>query len=202
MLRLISSYLTQNKSATLPFIGSFQTRNNAAKIDMINKVILPPQEEIVFTQQEEKTSRGLVSHLASSKGISANEAEEQLKIFCKNVSLDLNAGERYLIDAFGSLQQSDTGQLLFVPLESYKYLRPIPAARVIRENQPHQVLVGDKETTSSVMTDYFSAPLPIPKDRWVLYSILLTVICIIALIYYYSHHSFDSVGVGNRALLH
>jgi hypothetical protein len=63
------------------------------------------------------------------------------------------------------------------------FLQPVNAERVIHPEAEHAILVGDKETTNTEMTEYFSETTE-QKSRWWIWAIVLGVSGIAALIIY------------------
>ncbi|MBL0146223.1 MAG: hypothetical protein IPP48_11050 [Chitinophagaceae bacterium] len=58
------------------------------------------------------------------------------------------------------------------------------AERVIHEAAEHNMLVGDKETTTTQMTEYY-ADTSVVKDRWWIWTIILGFGGIAAILFYY-----------------
>ena len=59
------------------------------------------------------------------------------------------------------------------------------AERVIHPQAEHSILVGDKETTNTVMTDYFNEE-PVVKDRWWIWAIVLGLAALAILLFYFN----------------
>ena len=65
------------------------------------------------------------------------------------------------------------------------FTQPVFAERVIHPDAEHQILVGDKETTNTVMTELL-APKSATKDRWWIWAIVLGLIGIATIVFYFT----------------
>jgi len=68
------------------------------------------------------------------------------------------------------------------------FLQPVKAVRVIHPEAEHQILVGDKETTNTVMNEYFSE-VPVKKSRWWIWAIVLGIAALIAILLYLNNYA-------------
>ncbi|HNJ30135.1 MAG TPA: hypothetical protein PLQ40_14340, partial [Ferruginibacter sp.] len=64
----------------------------------------------------------------------------------------------------------------------------VTAERVIHPNAEHSMLVGDRETTNTVMTEYLSAG-EITPNRWWIWAIILAAAALLALLFYSGSHA-------------
>jgi hypothetical protein len=64
------------------------------------------------------------------------------------------------------------------------FLQPVKAERVIHPEAEHQILVGDKETTNTLMTEYFSEEVHVKKNRWWIWAIILCLVALIIILLY------------------
>ena len=197
MLDLITAYLIQTKDCSLPGLGSFRIKYIPAEIDIVNKLMLPPEQQLVFKESAGNVSKGLVTYLSVKKNISEEESEEKVNQYCKEAKLQLLDGEVLEFNSLGTLQKNSNGNLYFTakPLE---YFQPVPAERVIHQHAHHDVLVGDKETTSGAMTAFYQTGTPISKSYTLLIGLLITVITLAFLVYYFMEHPFTTNGIGSR----
>lgn len=198
MHSIITSYLLQTGKCALPDIGFFKIKYKPAESDIINKQMLPPLEEVVFSEQAIFLSPGLVNYLAVKKNIFVDEAENLLNNFCKEWKGRIEAGEALCLESIGCLQKNDAGILSFNREKFTAFFKPVPAERVLHENTEHAVLVGDRETTSTIMSDYYREEVPVVKRGWIVSAIILTSIALILLFYSFYNHRLSSSAIGNR----
>ena len=196
MQSIITSYLLQTGKCALPEIGFFKFKHKPAEYDVVNKQLLPPSEEITYSEQAIFLSPGLVHYLAEKKGLPINEAEGLLYNFCREWRERLDTGEAFCFETIGCLQKNEHGIFSFEKDPIHNYFQPVPAERVLHEKVEHTVLVGDKETTSTVMSEYYKEETPAVKRGWVVGAIILAAIGLMVLIYSFYIHK--GSGIGNR----
>lgn len=201
MLELISAYLIQTNKCALPSIGMFRIEHTSADLDVANRRMLPPVEEIYFTEKEEIDTKDLINFIVMKRAISYNEAERILSDFCKHSVDLLRAGEKVTFQSFGSLLKDEDNKLVFTPEQLSFPLQPVAANAVLHPHTDHDLLVGDRETTSIAMTEYLTDRNDNIRSNWMIWVLLLGLLATCALIYFYSTHSFYMHGFGNGSSL-
>ena len=199
MQTIITSYLLQAGKCALPNIGLFKIKYKPAQTDIVNKQILPPVEEIVFNEQALFSSPGLINYIAQKREIPQGEAERLLNEFCKEWKEKIEAGETLCFQSFGCLQKNDAGIISFRKEIGPEYFAPVPAERVVHENAEHTVLVGDTETTSTAMNEFYKETVPVIKRKWVMGAVALAAIALVILFYGFYNHKLSTSGIGNRS---
>ncbi|MEP6594526.1 MAG: hypothetical protein ABJA71_01215 [Ginsengibacter sp.] len=196
---IITSYLLQAAKCVLPNIGFFKIKYKPAESDVVNMQIAPPVEEIVFNEQANFLSPGLIKYVAAKKNILVSEAESLVNNFCKEWKEKIEGGEVLCFESFGCLQKNDAGIISFTKEERAIYFKTLSAERVLHDNAEHAVLVGDTETTSTLMNEYYSEEAPVVKRRWVIPAIILTSIALVILFYSFYNHKISVSAIGNRS---
>ncbi len=197
MQSIITPYFLQSGECSLEQIGTISISSKPAELDIVNKQILPPFEEIIFTEDATQSSPGLIKYIAQKKGYSADVAESILTDFCNEWKDRLADGESFVFETLGSLQKNNDGNIYFKRTETTQFLKPVIAERVLHENAEHNVLIGDKEISSSMITEY-NIEEPIKKSKWWLWALILAVVAFAALTYHFSKHNFNGEGTGNQ----
>lgn len=199
MQDLITSFIIQAKECKLAGIGKFRSVTTSAESDIASKTISPPIVEKLFSGREEKISDELVKYVAIKKNIPLSEALEKTKSWCEDTISKLKNGEEVFFQSLGSLKKEASGNILFRRQNSIQFFDPITVERVIHKNSEHKVLVGDKETTSAVMNQFFlDEETEVKKNPWKIISIVLLAIGIILLILYFYQYSFSTSSLGNH----
>lgn len=181
MQKLIASFLFQHKYCPLPGVGTLSISNGEAAADFTNKTIAAPKPLIHFTNTETEPS-GLLDYLAASTDGSRIEATEALGHFCDTLKKESNTK----LESIGNFFVDDAGNISFAQEElPQTFLQPVYAERVIRPDEEHNILVGDRETTNTMMTGYFNET-PAVKDRWWIWAIVLAAIGLLAMLIYFT----------------
>ena len=169
----------------MPGLGTLSVLNSGAEADFTNKAIAAPKSFIQFNNTETDTA-GLLDYLVSTTGGDKYEVTEALDHFCDNLRNKMTQQPDVQLDNVGSFFVDASGKINFKQQElPTSFLQPVFAERVIHPDTEHQILVGDKETTNTVMTGYFNET-PVVKDRWWIWAIVLSVTGLIALLIYFT----------------
>ena len=177
MYHVIAPSLFQNKICRLPGIGTLVMISHSAETDFVNGRIKSPYETIDFIPEQ--------------KGEKLfNEFSAMSELLQKN----LDENNNVFLTGIGTFTKDKTGEISFAPGSvDPVFTFPVPVKRVIRQDAEHAILVGDQQTTNVEMADYFSEKQPL-KNRWWVWSIVLAVIGIAALIFYFSKYGVKGIG--------
>ena len=200
MQDLITSFIIQSKECRLRDVGRFKVVNTSAVVDVANKQIIPPALEIVFTSREEKISDALVKYISDIKNIALAEALDELTEWCADTKYKLKKGEEVLFEPLGVLKKGASGnEFVRSSNAEVRFFEPVVAERVIHQNSEHDMLVGDRQTTSSVMNDYYHPEEPArKKNSWKIIAIILLVIGFFLLLVHFYGNPFSVKSIGNQ----
>jgi hypothetical protein len=200
MDQLIASFLFQNKSCPLPGVGTLLIKPTAAQADFYNKSIMAPVAQVVFESKETDADK-LLDYIASKTNTTILQAIDALSQFGNNLKNGIFAGRHPVLDGIGRFSADDSGGIVFESAALPAIYSPsVKADRVIHPEAEHAILVGDKETTNTVMTEYFNEEIAIEKNRWWIWAIVLAVIAI-AVVFIYFGNSFFVSRLGNAAAI-
>ena len=185
MQKQIASFLFQHKTCPLPGLGTLSIISSAAESDFTSKVFTAPQSSVHFEQTETDTN-GLLNYLSATTGTDKKEATEALSHFCDGLKQKMTEQPNVQLNNIGSFFVAASGTINFRQEElPPAFMQLVFAERVIHPDAEHQILVGDKETTNTVMTE-FLAPKAITKDRWWIWAIVFGAIALLALLIYFT----------------
>ncbi len=199
MQGIITSYLIQNKECGLPLLGSFVIKLRSAINDIPNKQIVPPVSDIVFSETGDYLHENLISYYSRIKKMPESEAEKELQSWCLQEKLRLDDGHKSFFYSIGSLQK-ENGKIVFHKEENItSFFEPVAALRIIH-NDEHAILVGDRETTSTAMNEFYSDNSFIQKRfSWKNAALILFIISLLMLAFYFYDHSFSENSIGNQS---
>ncbi|HEY5408188.1 MAG TPA: hypothetical protein VIJ92_13920 [Ginsengibacter sp.] len=200
MQELIASYLIQKKECHLPLVGSFVIKQGSASLDIADKIISPTAYEIIYSESETYLSEGLKNYVSNLQHIQLYEAEEKINNWCLHAKMKLDSGEKLIFDSVGNLQKDAVGNILFQTENGINFYEPVIAERVFHKNAEHAVLVGDKETTSGVMNEFYREDVVSKKNSsWKIWAIILLAVSLIVLVFYFYSHTFSANGIANQS---
>ena len=186
MQHLIAQYLFQNKHCSLPGLGTLSVVTKNAASDFVHKQILSPVPSIIFSP-EEADADGFANYVAANENKSYGESSLEINHFVSLLKQGhhLNGIGQFFVDASGNIE--------FTADEiNSNLLQPVKAERVIHPEAEHIMLVGDKETTNTQMTEYYSEETVI-RDRWWIWAIVLGFIGIAAILIYLNDSNSNSL---------
>lgn len=184
MEHLIADYLFKHRNCPLPGIGCLHINQQPASFILGEQQVTPPIPVISFSSQE-KSSKSFIQFIAYNKGLQLPEAEKQLTDYCHSLD-SLDAYSEKLIPAIGKFYVNAEGGLIFKPVNlPEELLPPVQALKVIHPDATHAIMVGDKESNSAIMTEYYSEAAPVKKRRWWIAAVILALIAIITIVVYF-----------------
>ncbi len=199
MEKIIASYLVQKRECSLPGIGHFRIITKPAELDIANKELLPPTDEIIFKEDEVHLRKDLVSYVSLQKKLHENDAAEDINNWCQHAKNKLDAGEKIYFESIGSLRKNAAGNIFFNKKNEFLLYDIVPAERVIHKNEQHSVLVGDRETTSAAMNEFYKGEVIVQKKSWwKIWAIVLFLLPLLILIIHFAEHSFTTSSIGNQ----
>ena len=185
MQNKIASYLFQHNTCPLPGLGTLTVLHSGAEADFTNKSIAAPTSFIEFSETETDTT-GLLNYLAATSGGNTYEVSEALDHFCDNLRNKITQQPDVQLDTVGSFFVDASGKINFKQQElPAAFTQSVFAERVIHPDAEYQILVRDKETTNTVMTELL-APKSATKDRWWIWAIVLGLIGIATIVFYFT----------------
>ncbi len=184
MEQYLSEYLFTYKCCPLPGIGELQFSSRSATFSQSEQTMIPSAQEIVFVRRNVDEEE-LLKFISRCGGASVEESRKELKLWCNELS-NIEAGEKY-IAGVGSFYIDASGRLQFRSQTLHSALLPeVSAERVIRKESNHQILVGDKESTSVQMTEYFQETARVRKHRWWVAATALATVSAVAIVIYFT----------------
>ena len=175
---LIAPALFQNKTCRLPGIGTLAVITNTAETDFVNSQINAPVQSIIFSASEDDENK--FNEFTALSELIKKDLDEKGSVTLKGV---------------GDFVKNEEGIISFIPqLLNERFTLPVAAKIIIRQNAGHTMLVGDKETTNTVMAEYFIEEEQSITNRWWIWAIVLGVIGIGILVFYISQNGFNLLG--------
>jgi hypothetical protein len=201
MQDLIASYLVQKKECALPLLGSFKIQSSSAALDIADKKIHPFKNEIIFSESADYLSPGLITYVAGVKNINYALAEEEINNWSLHTKMKLDSGEKINFHSVGNLGRNAAGIIFLESETGVNFFEPVFAERVIHKNEEHAVLVGDKETTSAAMNEFYREDETVVQNRmsWKTWAIGLAAVCLFMLLFYFSSNKTSETGIGNNS---
>ncbi len=202
MQKLIAGYLFRHKKCVLPGLGTLEIRNAEAGSVAGEQMITPPTPGIHFTDKV-SDAEGLALYISADKNISPAEATYLLEKFSGDIHQS-GSGQKTEIPGAGYFSKDADDAVIFIPAELPAYFFPnVHAERVIHPDKSHAILVGDKETDSAAMAEFFAEETPARKRYWGIWTALLFGIAGAAMVFYMNDDNRNSFfGVSHQYGIH
>ncbi|HVZ95428.1 MAG TPA: hypothetical protein VG847_01030 [Chitinophagaceae bacterium] len=198
MQDVLTSYLIQKKECSLPYIGSFKIIRISPEPDITGKLFSAPADEIIYSASSHYNSGDLTQYVAVAENVNTDEAEERINNWCLNQKMNLENNEEVLFEPLGSLRKDDSGNIVFEKKNRTMFYDAVVAVRVVHKDVDHPVLVGDTETTSSIMNEFLKKEAPAEKS-WRMPALILAVIAVLLFVYFFHERPVSATGVSNNA---
>lgn len=176
MHQAIAPSFFQKKQCHLPGIGTLSMITHPAQTDFVNTRVLAPQQEIKFS--------------AASKD---ENVFNEFSAISELMKRKLDGDGKVVLQGVGTFIKDEDGQIKFTAIQLDEiYTLAVTAERVIRQDAQHNILVGDRETNSNAMAEYFNDS-PVITDRWWVWAIVLGSIAIASLCFYFFTNGFNEL---------
>ena len=176
----------------MPGLGNLSIVTGKSELEFLNNAIKAPAPRIVFEATENDASN-LLDYIATKTDSTILQTIDRLGHFCNTLKAATIANHPATLDGVGNFFTDSSGKINFKSSQlPVAFLQPVTAERVIHPQAEHPILVGDKETTNTLMTEYFNEE-PVQKYRWWIWAIVLGVIGLLTVLFYISNTNLSSM---------
>lgn len=191
MDQLIAAYLFQHHHCPLGPLGSLSVLISGATSNITERMIAAPQPLVRFSAVPADTAP-LARFIGSLTHEDQEAVNTALDRYISGLRQQLDAGQSVQLGLVGEWYTDPRGELQFRQIAVPGALLPdVKAERVIHPDAAHNMLVGDKETTTTVMTEYFNET-PAARNRWWIWALLVAAAAIAIIIIYMNNNHASS----------
>jgi hypothetical protein len=167
MFALLHTYLLENQSLLLAGTGKLNLIRQPALYDGGEQVLYPPYTYIGFAVSNEMPPESLIDFIASGLNIASEQATAIYQSFCDKICKEIATSGHLNWPHLGSFVK-EAGNIIFkVDADIASINKPIAANSIIRQPKTHAMVVGNSETTSTIMEEYFAIQEEEkPVNRW------------------------------------
>ncbi len=195
MQNLIADYLLENKQCFIPSLGILSIKKTNASFNFSEQTMTAPKPIVVF-EKKEIDNESLAKYIATKKGISVADANNLIADFSAAVNF-LSEHEKIEINGLGNFEKKANGKVEFTAAEiNNSFFPTVQAVKVVHPNATHTMTVGDTETDTASMTEYFTEDTAVAKDKWWLWAAIFSVLSIVGFLYFIfatSHNNFGNI---------
>lgn len=182
---LIVSYLLLSGECPLPGIGKISIAHRNAVCDLASKELLPPENILQFDESTSGDITSIANFISLNDDCSTEVASARFKSWTDNLRQRLNHKEEVLLPFLGKLVKDANGSISFRSKSSLNVLKAVQAERVVHEAATHNVIVGDKVSSSADIQQLLVNTAVGEKDRfWIPAVIIFSVALLIIILYF------------------
>lgn len=173
---MIAYSFFQKKACLLPGIGTLELLTHSAETDFINGKIVAPVQQIIFEPQQ--NAENTFNEFSAISEVLLNELNNKGHVFVEGI------GTFFKKDSAISFDANNIDEI---------YTPAVAAIRVQRENAAHDILVGDKQTTNVIMSEFFADDTKVEKVYWWVWAAVLASFAIGLIGFYCFKNGFNNL---------
>jgi hypothetical protein len=192
MWQVLNAYLFQHRSISIPGLGTIYLETMPANVDVADRTMQPPAYRFRFDKYFDAPDKEFFAFVAAQRNILDYEAIKWYNEFSFELRNRIRAEEQVAWDGVGVLKKDGSGGVLFEPSPSpLRFLQPVPAMRVSRQDAQHNLVVGDRERTSGEMNEWLQDNARGRRRlSWWIIAVVLAVLALGFLGWYFYSHGF------------
>ena len=198
MIDILNGYLIQNKSISIPGLGTIYLERLPAMNDFTNRQIQPPSYRFRFDKYFDAPDKDFFTFLATHKNIPEYEAIKQYNEFAYDLRNRIRREQKFTWPDIGILSKEMSGEIHFESSSLNTFLPPVKATRVIRQDVQHPILVGDQEMTTQDMSEMLSEETYVEKESWWTYALIFFAIALCLLFFHFFRYGWGLVSAGGQ----
>ena len=199
---ILTSYLLQNKSISIPGLGSMYIERIPAQTDFVNKRILPPDYHFRFDKYFDAPDKDFFAYLAQQMNKADYEAIRWYNEWAYELRNQIRDGQLVEWQNVGVLKKDTTGEIVFESAGAIDTLQePAPANRVIHSHAQHPMLIGDREVLREFNTEgeeYAPTDTYVEKESWWLYALIIAAIALSVIFFHFYKNGATISATGNK----
>ncbi|MCO5237064.1 MAG: hypothetical protein M9933_12425 [Chitinophagaceae bacterium] len=194
MFHILHQYLIQNKSLSLPGLGTIALQYIPAISNFTDHVIEPPMQKVIFDDLNDAPDKTLFQYVSSKLQVEEWEAIKKVNDFSFELKNRLKQEGEIIWDRVGKLHANVGGSItLEAKTITYDFMEPALARRIIRTDANHSILIGDTEISGRFIqqeedpqdADPFAGGGSAGRDKWWIWACILGGIALLVLILHF-----------------
>jgi len=211
MYSILHQYLIQQKSLSLPGLGTLVLQNIPAISNFSAHLIEPPMQKIIFDELHDAPDKDLFLFIAARLQVEEWEAIKMVNDFSYELKNQLKQTGKVIWENIGVLSSEPGGTItLEAKTITYDFMEPAPAWRIIRKDASHTILRGDTEINENIVrlqgdsthTISIEDSEPSGKRRWWVAAAIVGAITLTVLLFHFFRNDFNLSSIFNTQKSH
>jgi hypothetical protein len=184
MVDLLIQYFIQYKEVLFPGLGYLTATQSPARYDSARQVFLPPGLQFHWQPDAAVSLQPLLGFVSKQTQLSEEECFEKVHEWSSSIKKQVFDNGEWAISGLGKLVLISGEKIGFVPEAGMdKYEVTLEAPRALHSDRAHQILVGDTEINSHVVSESGEEVLLKRADRWWIPSLILGIVTCALIVY-------------------
>jgi nucleoid DNA-binding protein len=111
----LATLLFEHDTVVLPGLGAFQTQSSTASVDYAGGSVTPPSKSLIFNENLGTDDGLLMQQIATTQGISFEEASATIEAIVAQIQVLLNQREIVALPGIGRLYKNYVQKVQFLP---------------------------------------------------------------------------------------
>ena len=194
MPQLLRLFFIQHKQVTIPGVGNFHLIRKPASHDIASRKLTAPEYSIQFDPLNDSPSRDLFAYISRKKNVSEWEAIGMVNEFSLELKEKLRAGKQFHWNGVGTMETIPGGEVILKAADlKYDFLPDVQSTRVIRKEEGHTVLVGERERSSGESKQWLEEDVVVAKAGWWIAAAIIAAIALIMIFYQFFRNNYSFV---------
>ncbi len=190
MFDILYKYLILHGQLSIPGIGVFVLERDAAKVDVVNKLLHPPLTNIKFKAQHAVAERHLYDYIAAETKMDVVDAIKVFQDFSFDLKNEVQQKKWVELPEVGILTQGVRDEIKFKSAGVLKEYFPAVTADKISFAEAESAVAATASEPAVVYpteekVSVYEEEEKKPRDFWWLYALILALIGGGAIFYYY-----------------
>ncbi|MFT4024417.1 MAG: hypothetical protein QM664_11605 [Flavihumibacter sp.] len=197
-MEVLNHYLFQHRRISIPGMGTLHMDRVPARNDFANRQLHAPGFAFRFDKYFDAPDTEFFSYLATKMELPDVEVMRWYNEYSYGLRAKLRAREEAIWEGLGSFHTNSNGDIFFEAFaRTWPEKRPVAARRVIREQTPHSLLVGDRQRSSDEMPELLEEAVQVEKTSWWIWPVILMALAATICFYQFYRYGFRMSSTGN-----
>ena len=201
MFGLFYQYLIRHHKIILPGLGTVILQRNPSVSDFAEHDFMAPSYHFQWLQVNANPPAVFFAWIAYKLNVAEEEAVILVNNFISDIRREINAGKEIEWDGVGIIRRGlDSSIELEATGKKLPFEKTVHGEKVMRGDNSHTIMVGDKEKSSAEMIVMLKQPSP-ARIPWVTIALITAVLLLVFFFAYFWKYGFSTGTVANQKKL-
>lgn len=190
MTTTLFSYLLQNKSLSIPGLGTIMVERVPAQNDFVHRRILSPTYHFRFDKYFDAPDKAFFSFLATQERLADHEAIRQYNEWAFTLRTSLRAEQPVSLGSLGTMLQDASGEITFKPCRQINdFFQSVAAQRIENLSLPEHPVEApappqEQAADAALAADFYPEQETV-KEYWRWYVVGMATLLVLLLLFHF-----------------